>query len=583
MCGIFAYIGSEPANIEKIKSLGMYNITRGSDACGIVINDKISKGVNDNANWSTFCENNTLRAVKEHENYIILGHTRQASVRATKDDIDCAHPIQVKTKKGVVKLIGVHNGTINNALSLSKKYNVKEGKIDSITLMNILADSKTNFNNHKVFEDYEGAATCLWYYPEEKNVLYLFKGATREKYYTKELKEERPLYMYKESESSIYFSSIKESLYFIGGDINSVTTVPLNQLIRIKIGEKPYIKLIKREKEEDNSTGYGYGQSAGYNNQVPFKSNVKPENKQLKVAKLHKLCFENYAFSRYNQFCKVSNNNQYVTIDNEPFILDQSKYGSKVTFWKGRYTRNGHILGRDKNTYETLKLDIYGFAEDKSELDKEDLFEYHFFQGFLFKSKEHAEAYFKRCEEDKKFMWRNDKLLNHDNLANYCYGVIVCPNDISGTACMRSNSNKYTGFYTGNFTPLFDYSRIYTFQSGYFVKAKVVDINLGTIEKVLTDFSEEGDFEKFPFKKQGSSIQHNTDKPSSNENEEKIDNLFQELISSFKALMNETETEDIVLYNKLNTLKRVLIKYKSESSTTKNPVMVGAETGLIYS
>jgi hypothetical protein len=254
-----------------------------------------------------------------------------------------------------------------------------------------------------------------------------------------------------------------------------------------------------------------------------------------------------------------------------------------VNFCKGRYTRNGHIIGRDKNTYETLKLDIYGFAEDKTELDKEDLFEYHFFQGFLFKSKEHADAYFKKCDEDKKFMWYNDKLLNYSNLANYCYGVIVAPDDTSGTACLRDNSNKHLGFYTGNFTPLFDYSRVYTFQSGYFAKAKIIDINLGTIEKVITDFSEQADFEKFPFKKQGSSTQHKSDKPSSNEAEEKIDNLFQELISSFKALMNETEKEDIVLYNKLNTLKNVLIRYKSGSSNTKNPVMVGSETGLIYS
>jgi len=581
MCGIFAYIGSEPANIEKIKSLGLYNITRGSDACGIVINDKVSKGISDTSNWSTFCEKNNLKTFKEHDNYIILGHTRQASVRTTKDDIDCAHPIQIKTKKGKVKLIGVHNGTITNIASLAKKYNVKEGKIDSITLMNIISDIKVNPKNDKVFEDYEGGATCLWYYPEEKNVLYLFKGATREKYGAKELKEERPLFMYKESENSIYFSSIKESLYFIGGDINSVSTVPLNQLIRVKIGEKPHIKPIKREKEEDVYVNYNNPVYSHSQCQVPFKTDYKKENEQLKVAKLHKESFEKYNFSRFNQFCTLSNNKLYVLIENEPFILDQEKAGAKVTFWKGRYTRNGHIIGTEKDTYKTLRLDIYGFEKDKSSLEEEDFNDYHFFQGFLFKSKDHADEFFEKGKLDKSFIWTSNDKLNYNNLAMYCFGIIIPKNDKSGNSLLRESKTQNYTFYTGDFTPMFDYGRIYTFGSGNFKKARLVDVTLTNIAKVLDKFEEQSKLNSItPFSKMGASTQQSSEKPSS-EQEEKVDNLFQDLMSNFKALIDESEKTDKELSNKLSNMKKVLVRYKTNNSSEK--IIVATESGLIYS
>ena len=60
MCGIFGFISSRPADIQKIKILGIYNATRGTDSCGIVINDKIIKGMKSEANWSDFCEKHSI-------------------------------------------------------------------------------------------------------------------------------------------------------------------------------------------------------------------------------------------------------------------------------------------------------------------------------------------------------------------------------------------------------------------------------------------------------------------------------------------------------------------------------------------
>ena len=33
------YVGDKPANIDKIKLLGVYNTSRGTDSCGISINN----------------------------------------------------------------------------------------------------------------------------------------------------------------------------------------------------------------------------------------------------------------------------------------------------------------------------------------------------------------------------------------------------------------------------------------------------------------------------------------------------------------------------------------------------------------
>ena len=35
MCGINGFISNKPGSIDKLKILGLYNTTRGTDSCGI--------------------------------------------------------------------------------------------------------------------------------------------------------------------------------------------------------------------------------------------------------------------------------------------------------------------------------------------------------------------------------------------------------------------------------------------------------------------------------------------------------------------------------------------------------------------
>jgi len=591
MCGIFAYVGSEPANIEKIKALGIYNVTRGSDACGIVINDKVEKGVNRLSNWTNFVECKKLQTHSSHTNYIILGHTRSASNKTTKDDIDCAHPINIKTKKGTSKLIGVHNGTITNHVSLSKKYNVKDGKIDSITLMNVLATAKENSANYKFFEEYDGAVTTLWYYPDSPNTLYIFKGGTKSSA-NENPEEERPLYVYEEvKDKSYYFSSIKESLYFIGGDINSVSAVPLNTVIKYKVGEKPVMKVINRNVIDTTTSTGGY-----YSNcNVPFTrtdSNVgfkKVKNAQQEVAEKHKSTFEGYAFSKYNQFAKLSGSKNYCLIENEPFILNQAEFGSKVYYWKGRYTRNGHIIGTSKEEYREMILDIYGFERDKSSMTEEDEFKsYYFFQGFLFKSKEHGDKYFEEAKKNPFFMWldKDTNKLNYGNLAKYCFGVVTPQDDVTGNSALKTSyTETIGGFYSGTFTPMFDYSRTYEYLSGHFKKAtQLTDLNIDTIIKVVETFEKQSIMNHV-----STTIESKPIAPVTNpktQDDDKLDNLFHDCISSMKALGDEIEAnnkEKSRLLPILTYCKKKLFSSWNNIPLSPNPIVVDADKGLIYS
>lgn len=590
MCGLLGFIGKEPADIEKIKILGIYNATRGTDACGIVINDKVVKGVDDKANWTNFIENNQLKTFKEHSNYIILGHTRSASNKTTKDDIDCAHPIVIKTKKNKIKLIGVHNGTISNHAKLAKDYNVKDGKIDSISLMSVLSESKDEPKRFKVFEDYEGAATCMWYHPEEPNVLKIWKGASKEYQYDKEIKEERPLYVYKVNDDTFYFSSIKESLYAIGGDINSVSSVPVNCVITVKPGEKFKI-LPKNRNKVDDSTNYSH---YGIHNHVPWKSQqsslaVKAVSKQVLNAKKLREAFIGYSFAKVNQFPYISHTNR-ITIDNEPFLLDQASFGSKIFFWKGRYTRNGHIVGKDKDKYLELELDIYGFekqakGKDNPNCDLESLDKYYFWQGFLLLSKEHGDEMFQKAKEDKNgtFLFDNFGKLNLPNISKYIHGFCNDKLDKNGNA--RDSSTKWA---KGDYTPMFDYTRKYTFDIGSFVKAEIIKIGLNDITTALKDFDETKELKKEEKTSVTSIIQY-PNYSSSVEDDDKTYNLVQDLLSNVKVLKTELENKP-AKFNKLRTQINMLSKVITNSYTDiinnkiqESSELVNAESNLLYS
>lgn len=496
MCGVSGGVSKKPLNIDKLKILGIYNVTRGTDSCGMALNNEVVKGVGTVSNFTNFIEEKIINTRESDENYTVLIHTRNASNKSTKEDLECAHPFEIKNKKGKVVLIGMHNGVISNETEIATKYGVKEEKVDSKTLLSIIAKAKNDDKMYDVLKDYEGAAVLVWYYPEEPNTIFLWKGASKKWANSTELEEERPLYLYRVKDDNgkftdeFYFSSIKESLLAIGGDAGfrdsdvdkepSIKSVESNCIIKITPGEKYKIRVIKRVQESNN-----YGTTYYSHMTKPAgKINVKTPKKNLHQANKESMLrtFVNYPFKKIKTNIKLGSND-CVLIDNEPFIHDFHTSGNKVYFLRGRYWQNGHMIGgTEKNNYVTREIDIDGYPKDHKLCDVEGLDTYYFFQGLLLQGKKDAEEVKALC--DSGTIWKQDKKelnLNcfHKNVYGFCQNI----DDTSGLA---KESNEMWA--NGTYYPMFDYDRKYVYKNGYFQHAEYTKVEAKEKIKMFTAF-----------------------------------------------------------------------------------------------
>lgn len=184
MCGIIGYIGKQPFDIDKIKVLIMYNLSRGTDSCGFYSpNNGVIK---ESSSADMFLSKQNIKS-----DFVFLGHTRAATVGGkTKEN---AHPFQYDNT------YTVHNGTLKNHWSLLSrdKISSKDFNVDSQVLSYYLS------KNFDILKEYDGAAAILHYKESTKDILYAYKDS------------ERPLYRGRLGDG-FYFSSLEESLYAIG-------------------------------------------------------------------------------------------------------------------------------------------------------------------------------------------------------------------------------------------------------------------------------------------------------------------------------------------------------------------------------
>lgn len=352
MCGIIAYAGKsiETFNKDKFNILGIYNDSRGGDGCGVSIDGKLYKGLEKNKLFSSFITNRTLPTIKEDP--IVIGHTRKSSV-GIKNFFN-THPFSFKNNSNSIKsdFIGVHNGTLHNYKELAKEYNIEDydmyeelipasgstllkrrTKIDSEILLEILYSS----NDYTILEKYNGGAALVWYNPKEPNVLYCFHGESKLYPSGNKAFDERPLYYYKESENSLYISSLENSLYAIGGNIETVDEFEFNTVYKITDGdiENAEKTKIDRSKSYQNnvysSSNYGYsdyvygwdgyeGTNVYYNRRLSERKKKKEEKKEVK----------NYP--------------TLLNIHTEETELPVNDYKGKIYFNKLRYKRNNHNI-----------------------------------------------------------------------------------------------------------------------------------------------------------------------------------------------------------------------------------------------
>lgn len=202
MCGIFgfsAFKGKE-ANLYKLKMLGMYNTSRGTDSCGYYYSGHLAKGVVENKDFSNFIANEDIIRGDGPVD-IFLGHTRKSTFGQHNEEN--AHPHLINDR-----YIQTHNGVIQNEYTLGQKYGYKynDYPIDSILLAKII--EKHGFG---VLEEYTGFAALAMVFKDKPESLFLYHGATKEYYDSEYLTSERPLYILEQPEG-LYYSSMVNSL-----------------------------------------------------------------------------------------------------------------------------------------------------------------------------------------------------------------------------------------------------------------------------------------------------------------------------------------------------------------------------------
>jgi len=282
-CGIFAFNGPTKLSealchmvLNNIKMLGLYNDERGGDNAGIVINNKILHTTSFESKFKTLLDKNHIDILNPELSTVIIGHSRKGSVGGKGHEN--AHPFKIYNNDKDVDvnwyMTGVHNGTIENWQTILKNFNLdpKEFKNDSKTMLKILSRQRNLKKNKKfnVLEKYKGAGVFIWYFQDEPDAMYVFKGA-RKRYKTSlNFEEERPLYFYEcPITGGIYFSSIKESLQAIAINKNDVKNLDTNIVFKIKQG-----KLIEGESIEiDRSEMYEFGSTTPYSSNYESRAN----------------------------------------------------------------------------------------------------------------------------------------------------------------------------------------------------------------------------------------------------------------------------------------------------------------------
>jgi len=318
MCGLSGAVGTRP-NMLKLKILGIINETRGEHSAGIYCRGDLMKapGLYRDLVLNVKVEDE----FNDGEPKVVLQHTRKATWGAkTKEN---AHPFEFSDDNDTMHIM--HNGSLDQVHKLRTKYGVdKTYEVDSQVLGHIIFHNPKRLTS--VLKSYEGAAALAWTYKSSPDTLYLWKGASRNTKYEKDLKEERPLFYYKDSvDDTVYFSSIENSLKIIREkDEDKIIKVPNNKILKFKsstLVESIRVKRVGVKYEEHkavvestvNPNDYAYGPRSN----VTQMSLLKTDPLKLVKGKLP----EGFQVTHPNNLAK-----------------------GRVYWFQGRCFRNGHVL-----------------------------------------------------------------------------------------------------------------------------------------------------------------------------------------------------------------------------------------------
>ena len=522
-CGLFGFIGPNPElyfNWDKFNILGWFNDSRGGDACGRVYGNNHEHGIDQLKTYKEFAMEVKNPTVPITFN-TVLGHSRKAS-SGGKDSI-YAQPIILYRKDVNMKAIkdadikatirtmkpediicsGIHNGTIDNYLELAPKYGIPtEEHNDSKVLLMALF-----YGNYKILAEYRGTAALVWH-NHITNKTYLFKGASKYWVSSGKISEERPLYSWNVEKNNYYFSSIDDSLLFIGATKDKILDIACNVLYTFKDGvnvrrvvydrsqavqSKPYNDNIysgykrgqtwnyKTQKWEDNISGHDHF----YDNEDEWRENFRGDaliaefesrkkEKSNSAIILPSLWRPNRKDSTVLSLADGRKYIRLIASCDEPFRWQaemSDTYNSsvirRVVYNKSRYWMNGGLM------HGIYLLNGVGLVPGRMTRDSSILHPYYFIEGVMmdgFKGYETGLQIHATFMEDLVTNTDDITTLEQqftDDIVKYSkYPIASITNFNNPQDCYSTIVTVgKTRFYTGEFNPLFS-DRHYTFDEG---------------------------------------------------------------------------------------------------------------------
>jgi hypothetical protein len=493
-CGIFAFIGNDPRKYfswDKFNMLGIFNDSRGGDACGRVVGNFVEYGVDKLKDYKNFIQEVKPTLSKVTTFNTILGHCRKASsggkadiyaqpVILYKKDVNISH-IRSKIMKQLINLAkdddivfsGIHNGTIDNYKELAEKYKIPlENHNDSRVLLSILF-----YSDYKVLTEYIGTATLIWQNHLMKTT-FVFKGASKNWENSVDLTEERPLFAWKVSTNNYYLSSMPTSLKAIQDKNADICEIMSNKLYKFKEGVNTSVTKYDRSScvqnkvyYKDRSSTYKGGNSVAayrsyeegfdeddtlWNNSFYNSPKSVTEDNTTKLGEKH---IRQFKIGRYDSFrlC-FETTDTYV-----------SKNVKKVVYNKGRYWMNGALL------HGVYPLSPSGIIPAPSYVEMFMLKPYYFVEGIMLDG---VHAYEPAMKLHADFMDNlENALLDPEyeediftmTIAKYSRFPIVPLLGINDPencyAPIVNTVDPTKNLYTGDFQPLFSYRR-YSFLNG---------------------------------------------------------------------------------------------------------------------
>ena len=263
-CGIFAWVGKDIKYFRRdlFNILGMYNDSRGGDACGIYYDDKYYKGIGATAKYEKLIPELDLHNVLKLKEYpVIIGHDRKTSVGA--NTIVNAQPIILLDNDDNIAYVHAHNGTISNYEELAKLHSVvlENNESDSIAVAKLI-----ELVGFDILAEYEGTGAFLMYFKNEPNILYAFHGKSKVTQYGVAI-EERPLAFLNIPGKGTYISSESNHLNNIANPKKEIKPVEFKHNVLYKLEGDQVIELreIDRTAVYPKTTKSTKVYSSGYN------------------------------------------------------------------------------------------------------------------------------------------------------------------------------------------------------------------------------------------------------------------------------------------------------------------------------